>query len=454
MLKFAGFLLIISTAWALPETQLSDLHSPARVMGLLQDTSVSSEAVKAVLSTSGVPALDALWNSREDIQTFRECDGDCGVISRFSGRTSDSPLVILTGFTGYRKMYLETIYDLLAAGYGPIYALDFRGQGEALGSTPALDRFVARQNRKAKRAFRAKLSTLSASGPARARILELPVGTGHIDDFTDYVQDVNFVMGLAAYENPGEKIVLHGHSSGGLALMLALGQKLEDAPWIAQTSRVFLETPLLRNVQIDEALPGFSPLAEVMGLVLPLFTGARKPVYPDRALPEFVDKALGNYHFDKNVISHSATRIRMTDGMRVWNGYETVGATWGWARAVINAHYDSINPSWRVKTFNKRFARMQSNLRDNGIALVAVTLNGDAFVNTPVVASILRRFAHAGVETYDCRFSDSRHGLYVEADRWRDPFMALWADQRVNLVRPSYGQGLLPCTSVPMAPKI
>jgi len=279
------------------------------------------------------------------------------------------------------------------------------------------------------------------------------VGVGHIDDHRDYIPDVNFIMGLAAHENPGKKIVVHAHSSGGLALMLALGQPADDAPWIAHTSRVFLETALLRNLQTDRTLPGLAPFTEVLGNVAPLFAGARRPVYADRALPEFLRKATGQYDAANNTISHSPNRIRMSDGIRVWSGFETVGATWGWARATINAHYDTINPTWRVKEFNKRLPRMKSNLAAHDVALVAVTTEIDAFAVSDATTAILRRLASAGVESYECRYSESRHGVHQEIDLYRDPFMALWADQMRDQVRPSYGNGVLPCQQILDVPK-
>jgi len=452
MLKLALMLLPLA-ALALPEARL-DTHSPEQVMAVLGDPALSDEEVRARLSRTGVPELDRLWDERQDVQALgRECEGACGVVSRFEGHQRQHPLVILTGFTGYRKMYLEAIYDLITAGYGPIYALDFRGQGEAIGDSPAIRRFVARQGRKARRAFQAGLNQVPAAGPARDRLLALPVGVGHIESHNDYIPDVNFIMGLAAFENPGKKIVVHAHSSGGLALMLALGQRAADAPWIAQTSRVFLETALLRNKQTDQVIPGFAPLTEVLGIVAPLITGARKAVYADRALPEFLRKALGAYDPANNTISHSPNRIRMSDGIRVWSGYETVGATWGWARATINAHYDSINPDWKVKEFNKSLGNMQKNLASNNVGIVAVTTDVDAFAVSDATTEILRRLAGAGVEAHECRYSDSRHGLHQEIDLYRDPFMALWADQIEGLVRPSYGNGVLPCQQILVIPK-
>ncbi len=443
-------------AMALPEARLGT-HTERAVLPQILNASVPLAQLQETLSRTLVPELDALWDSRTDMP-MPDCQPTepCAVLTRLDGAHQGHPLVIFPGFTGYRKMYIETAYDLLQAGYGPVYIVDFRGQGEGQGSLPQLSDFVAEQNRDVRTNYAAALRTVA--GPRAetlgARLAGLPIGTGHIREFADYVGDVNFAVSTAVAQNPGAKVQLHAHSTGALSLMLALGQNPGDIPWINRVQRVFLETPFLRNYQSDNLLKGWAPVTETFARLAPTFTGHRNPVYADRSIPEFVSKATGHFSPD-NRISHSENRLSLSDGIRTWNGYETAGATWGWVRASVRAHYDAINPNARVTELNQRLRRIGLNFSQNGISLVAVTTDVDAFAHSPSTVAVMTELAQYGVEAHRCNYADAKHGLHQESDSYRNPFMRLWSDQKDLIVRRNYARrGEAPLACAPLINRV
>lgn len=460
----ALIMLLSQMAQAMPENRLNG-HTWDVVKPLLTNPHIPFSQVQGQLSKTGIKELDSLWDNRVDIYHPSCPSRSCSIVSEFpSEHTNEHPFVIIPGFTGYRKMFIELVYDLIQRGYGPIYVIDLRGQGEAQYFLPTLDDFMRTYQTKVRSNFEMatqelpdtpnKKLTATAVEIVRERMLSMPIGRGDIQDFLLYNQDINFAMNHVVARNPGKKIVLHGHSSGGLALMLSVGQKpVKDAAWINQLSAILLETAMLRNYQSDNYLKEnwLIPIAEILAEILPYFLGPQKNMYPDRSVPEYVGKATGIYSME-NKISHSANRVTFSDGLRVWNGFETAGATWGWAKATVNAHYDTINPFWKLKELNKSLGQIESNLRSSGSTVVAVTSDVDLFAVPDATRDVIKRLVRNGVKAYECRFENARHGIHQEADRFRTPYVNLAADllgepQVKPMYGAVYGEEPLPCNN-------
>src|SRR5690349_18903331 len=91
-------LLLTSTAFALPEAKLGT-RTQDKVLPLL--STLSYAELREKLSQTDVPELDQLWASRTDYRS-EGCDNKqsaCQIVSRFEGKTSDKPFVLLPGFT-------------------------------------------------------------------------------------------------------------------------------------------------------------------------------------------------------------------------------------------------------------------------------------------------------------------------------------------------------------------
>lgn len=438
------FLLISLNVAALPEVMLGT-HTEQIVVPMLKDPTISYQDVKKILSKTGVPVLDQLWDERIDYRS-QGCSNKkspCKIVSKFSGIIQDKPLVLLPGFTGYRKMVLETAYDLMLEGYGPVYVLDFQGYGEAVQNTTELKKFIQDNGKKVKNSFAKRLQRENLEDEEVLKKLNaLPVSLAHIDNISEYVEDINFVMKIVTKENPQKKVVINAHSTGALYLMLAISQPTHEAKWIPKLSRIILESPFLRSGSSDKTIPvpGSFVLTETILPILAKIKGTKNSVYADRSIPEFVTKATGSFD-QNNTISHSPYRMSMTDNLRVWNGYETAGATWGWAKASVAAHFDILMPKAKFKTLNRRMKAIHQNLTDYKIGLVTVMANKDGIANPKGTKLFMRRLSSLGKADLSlCVSQNARHGFYVESDMYRNPFLQIIVDQLKKEVKANYGE--------------
>lgn len=428
-----------STLWAMPEEKLNT-RTREKVLPLLE--SRSYEDLKNTLAKTDVPELDRLWNSRRDYRS-EGCEvknGPCQIVSRFEGKSSDRPLVLLPGFTGYRRLNVEMAHDLIEKGFGPIYILDFQGYGETLSNSVPLSDFVEKHGKKVKQALTEKLESDNLKDTSvESQLLKLPVGIAHMDNLLNHVDDVNFVMEIAQKENPEKKLIINAHSTGSLYLMLALGQTPREASWIRAVSRITLESPFLRGMGTDKMIPYAFPVTETLVLALKPILGAKKPVYATRSIPEFIVKATGSF-VPGNSISHSLNRMSLTDNLRVWSGFETAGADWSWVKASVDTHFDLLLPSAKFKKLNRRMKMIHKNLSENDIQLISIATDADTIANPKGTYLFLEKLRSLGeAKIFDCRFRTAGHGLYVESDKYRDPFMEVIFDGLTGNVRPAYG---------------
>ena len=434
-------LLLSSSAFAIPEERLN-LRTPDKVIPLLQ--TLSYEQLREDLGKTDIPELDSLWESRVDYRSVG-CDTKktaCQIVSRFEGISSDRPLVLLPGFTGYRRLNVEMAYDLIQKGFGPVYILDFQGYGETIANSRPLGEFADKYGKKVKKALEDKLAEENfRNEQLKDNLKKLPVGIAHIDDIALHIDDVNFVMEIAEKENSGKKIIINAHSTGAMYLMLALGQTAEKAKWMSSVSRITMESPFLRGMGSDKMIPvPYSfPFTETLILALKPIFGAKTPVYATRSIPEFVVKASGSFNVG-NSISHSPNRMSSTDNLRVWSGFETAGADWSWLKSSIDTHFDLLLPNAKFKKLNKRMKAIHKNIADNNIQLISIATEADTIANPAGTFLFLKKLRSLGrASVYDCRLKNAGHGLYVESDKYRDPFMDIIADGISGLVKPVYG---------------
>lgn len=447
-------LLLTSVLHAMPEEKLGT-RTRDKVVPLLESLSYSE--LRTQLGKTDVPELDALWESRMDYRSLG-CDNKrsgCQIVSRFEGKTSDRPFVLLPGFTGYRRLNVEQAYDLIEQGYGPVYILDFQGYGETIANSRPMKEFVVVHGKKVAKALSKKFEDAAfRNARLQENISELPVGIAHIDNILQHVEDVNFVMEIAATENAGKKITINAHSTGSMYLMLSMGQKIEDAEWIKSVSRITLESPFLRGMGSDKMIPvPYSfPFTETLIHALKPIMGAKTPVYATRSVPEFVVKATGSFT-PGNSISHSPNRMSLTDNLRTWSGFETVGADWSWLESSINTHFDLLLPNAKLKSLNKRLALINKNIAENDIQLISVATEADTIANPKGTHAFLKKLRELGkAKIFDCSFQTAGHGLYVESDKYREPFMEVIYDGKSGIVKPVYGSAdkheLLNCSAL------
>ncbi len=435
-----GFFLS-SAVLAMPEESLNT-RSQDKVIPLIETLSYS-ELTKA-LSKTDVPELDSLWDSREDYRSegCRTKKSACQIVSRFEGKSSDRPLVLLPGFTGYRRLNVEMAYDLIQDGFGPVYILDFQGYGETIANSEPLADFVVTHGKKVADALNLRLSEESfRSNTLQENLKQLPVGIAHINNILEHVSDVNFVMEIATSENPAKKIVINAHSTGSMYLMLSMGQRSDKAKWIRNVSRITLESPFLRGMGTDKMIPvPYSfPITETLVLALKPILGPKTPVYATRSIPEFVMKATGTFT-PGNSISHSPNRMSLTDNLRTWSGFETAGADWSWVKSSIDTHFDLLLPNARFKKLNQRMSMINKNIAENNIQLISVATDADTIANPKGTYLFLKKLRSLGkAQIFDCRFKTAGHGIYVESDKYREPFMEVITDGKSGVVKAVYG---------------
>ncbi len=434
-------LLLSSVLHAMPERELNT-RTQDKVIPLLG--SLSYDELRAELGKTDIPELDSLWESRSDYRSVG-CDTagtGCQIVSRFEGKTNLSPLVLLPGFTGYRRLNVEMAYDLIQKGFGPVYILDFQGYGETIANSLPLGVFAKKNGKKVNKALSEKFKEEGFRNPTlQMNVRKLPIGVAHINNISEHIQDVNFVMEIATKENTGKKIFINAHSTGAMYLMLAMGQKSEKAQWMKSVSRITMESPFLRAMGTDTIIPvPYSfPISETLVLALKPIMGPLTPVYAKSSVPEFVVKATGSF-VPANSISHSHNRMSITDNLRVWSGFETAGADWSWVKSSIDTHFDLLLPNAKFKKLNRALKGIHQNISRNGIQLISIATDNDTIANPKGTYLFLKKLREQGkANIFDCRFKTASHGLYVEADKYRDPFMEVIADGKTGLVKSVYG---------------
>jgi alpha-beta hydrolase superfamily lysophospholipase len=445
-----GSLVGLSSAFALPEASLGTHQTPAILEAIATISNIDD--LRAELSKTGVPVLDSLWDSRVDM-TAGTCDkvtNNCRVISLFRGKTTDKPVVLLPGFTGYRKMYLEQIYDLMEAGYGPIYISDFSGTGDSFkqelapGESQRLAAKYAQHVPGGDLVLKNKVDSVLKGTLAPEKIpavLEalrnIPVGLGYITNFDLYVSDVNVIMNTVVRDNPGTKVMIVSLSMSGLSLPEAIAAQSDAPTWIKSVGRIVLESPMINVKATGQFLV-------MKGLRAAATATPTETAGQAQQLEPYVIRALGIYD-PSNAISHSPTRLSMTDAVRAWSGHDTFGATFSWAaeEAEHQYTYDSMTLTLNPKTLNRKLPKIVNALKSNGVALTIVCSEADAVVDTMTTKVFSAALAKGGLSNNLCLFKTANHVIDQETDKYRVPYMELLVDQKDAVVKPAYGDPAL-----------
>lgn len=391
-----------SIAFAISEREWQTAPSHDTVYKTVVAEKGNAAAARKILSQYGVATLDSAWNGTlPDVKTEhlpQVCDRESVMVEcramtvykRASG-ANDHPVVILPGFTGYRKIYVEDAVDLIRMGYGPVYTIDFQGTGDSykqdlsepgarahkasdfIGQS-SIDRdSMLRPLKDAKRAmlsiqeqqiltnlealksdlkdqlnpvsdfmFDQMVAKHSGLGSVDAQtalvastLKSLGIIRGYVSNFDDYNRDVDAVMKLAITRNPNDKISIWAISAGGLTIMrslLAQEALMVSSPssprlWVNHVRQILLESPMIRIV----SLPSLT--AEVAQKLRPVMY-----TVPDLTLADtFARKAMADY-VNNNNIGHSMYRVPSTDRVRVWSDREGF-PTAGWVSEVLKKEY-------------------------------------------------------------------------------------------------------------------
>jgi alpha-beta hydrolase superfamily lysophospholipase len=426
--------------------------------------------VKNRLSQFDVSELDSLWfNARHIGCRDQSKKSNCRAMTIYKNPNgkNDNPMVILPGFAGYRKNFVEDADDMLRMGYGPIYTIDFQGTGDSykqylepnqnlktvgdarLPGQPWVFMATSRINH----TFENMLLKNSPAGMSQDQLSQdqllqighvisvQPLLPGDVNVFEDYNADVNAVMALAVSENPDQKISVFAISAGGLSLMSAMSGLAVDstddfAPpekkWVNRVRQIILESPMMRI----KAVPGTMSL---VGDVVQVAGHARDYADLDGGLEAFFRKALG--HWDpNNQISHSPGRLGLNDNVQVWSGHGSAGATFGWVTEVLRKQVqlrgalDGAHlPTHQAAADKpKKMVDLETVLMRNQIPIVALISRADPVVDPEATQEFMAQLHTKDGQTNDllrvCWFETAFHQPDLESDRYRDSFLQVLSD--------------------------
>ena len=430
-----------SGSHALPEGALGT-HNETVIPEILR-SNANLEFLKQRFEKSEVPPLDDLWNQRVDY-VEGECSSNknrCRILSVFKGTASEHPVVILPGFTNYRRMYIEQAYDLIQKGYGPIYVSDFVGTGDSYktelkpGQSEPLMRQVRKtQSKKNQKTLVSHIESITANGSASLVedvVDSLPVGLGQITHFDIYFQDVDFVMNKAVADNPDKPLLVTGLSLAGLVLLRVLPEQEKHPTWIEHVGHIVLESPGVRSLGADSGFRRGGSVVELVAAFDILAFGSNSLVTPGKALTQFADKVLGHFN-PENPVTHSARRCTLVDGMRAWAGHETVGATTAWGIQDLTHQY-SLGPVDTLplvsNSLNSKVAAIVRVLNTYQIPLSTVYSEADILADPSATSRFLRDLKKAGLKSSrECIFKTAKHQIDIESDFYRDSYIDLLSD--------------------------
>ena len=283
---------------------------------------------------------------------------------------TQSPLrgtvTLLQGRAEFIEKYFETISDLRARGFA-VVAFDWRGQGES------------------ERLLRNRLR-------------------GHVDDFADFVLDLETVLDrVSLAKMPGPHFAL-AHSTGGLVLTLA-------APRLrTRFERAVVCAPFLGLAEAGFPQGIACPLASILSAI-----GFGTLPVPGRA-------ARVHMPFEDNPLTSDPVRFQRSEAVMAANDQLEIGApTIDWLAAACRAMRQVFDPAFCA-----------------GIPLPMqfVTPGQDRLVST-------RAAEHFARQTRAVRYLEiagARHELMMEDDLYRDQFLAAF-DAFVSDGTPQSGMG-------------
>ncbi|WP_048647490.1 alpha/beta fold hydrolase [Nitratireductor soli] len=267
------------------------------------------------------------------------------------GETNKGTVVLLPGRNEYIEKYLETANDLAQRGYGSAI-LDWRGQG---GS----DRLL--------------------NDPDR----------GYIEDFRDYVRDLDRFFEFVILPDCRGPYHVLAHSTGVLIALLA-------APHLTnRVRRMVLLAPLLGLPTTPRAALWVRRLADFLYAI-----GLGKLYMPGRRgrdkLPPFSSAALSS---DPRRFARNRATVVQRPGLAI------NGPTVAWTRAMFQAIDRVTDPAFMAGIH---------------IPLLFLAAGADRVVSRPAIENYAAQLRSASLLTID----GARHELLQEADLYREQALA------------------------------
>lgn len=266
--------------------------------------------------------------------------------------TLKGTVTLLQGRAEFIEKYFETISDLRARGFA-VVTFDWRGQG---GSERLL------------------------SNPHR----------GHVDDFSDYVTDLDHVMrevSLACM--PGPHYLL-AHSTGGAIALLA-ARRLRT-----QVERAVLSAPLIGLGKVGGKLP--------QRVICPLASLLSAFGFGQAFVPGGKEKLAMT--FESNPLTSDAARFHRNEAVLSAHPHLEIGApTVDWLASACRSMNRFMAPDFGPAL---------------SLPVLIVAPAGDGIVSTRAAERFARR-------TRSARFLEiagARHELLMEDDLYRDQFLA------------------------------
>jgi len=266
-------------------------------------------------------------------------------------------VLFLNGRTEYMEKYGDVFEALSERGYG-VYSLDWRGQGLS-------DRLLPDSQK------------------------------GHVDDFEDYLRDLEQLMSIVQGRRAQPPFLLLGHSMGG---HLAL-RYIERHP--DQVARAVLSAPMI-DIQVPQLLP--------RRLLRWLVAAALRRGRSDRYVFGSGPLSARDRRFEGNPLTSDPMRFqRNLDLIERDPRLALGGVTFGWLSAALHSIDEMAAPDF---------------VRSLTLPLLMATAAEDRIVSRRAQAAFCRRAP-------DCRqlvIEGARHELLVETDPRRARFWRAFDD--------------------------
>jgi lysophospholipase len=260
-------------------------------------------------------------------------------------------ILFLNGRTEYMEKYTEVFEELVERQF-TVYSLDWRGQGLS-------DRMLADSER------------------------------GHVNDFEDYLHDLEQLMTIVRHHGSPPPFVLLGHSMGG-----HLGLRLLDRH-PDQFNRGVLSAPMI-DIQVPKFLP--------RGVLRWLVGAAMRRGLSDRYVIGSGEYSARDRRFQGNPLTSDRVRFQRNVDMIARDPRLALGGvTYGWLSAAMQS-IDYLT--------TEEFARALT------VPLLIVTATEDRIVSR----SAQKEFCRKAPDCRQALIEGARHELLVETDPRRDQF--------------------------------
>jgi lysophospholipase len=287
--------------------------------------------------------ISAFWSNREEKIVTGKNDVPLYTVSLTSAN-HNKLIVMVNGRTEASIKYQEVFYDLFRQGYD-IYAFDHRGQG--MSGRIAFDKHM-----------------------------------GHVEDFQDYIEDMDTVLQHFPLSRYSHKYLL-GHSMGG-AITTRYLQTFPDSGFDAAV----LSSPMLGIYMHPLLQHVASPISKMMT------SFSSKPTYSPGQSGYSVEA------FEENALTHSQTRYSWSMGLN--EQIEQIrmgGPTNQWVAQALHASKLCIQHATDIK-----------------IPLLLMQAENDTVVSNQAQNQFMQNLAKTDLTTKKVMLLDSYHEPLLESD--------------------------------------